>query len=146
MLTLCAKTSLSSVKDLLWWLFRRKQALAERLPPTQGALRQAVPRAHYQVTVWNNDIVAYPDIPSPESYGWEKHGNRRPMMMKPPPAPEDIIRLVKCGCMKQCASSRCQCRKSGLSCIDLCSYSYEENEPCQNIFSEIIDDDDVSNE
>ena len=39
-------TSLTTVKDLCWWLFRKKQAQSERLPPTQGALRQAVPRTH----------------------------------------------------------------------------------------------------
>ena len=61
------KTSLFTVKDLRWRLFRKKQAQSERLPPTQGALREAVLRAHYQVTVWNNDIVANPDIPSPET-------------------------------------------------------------------------------
>ena len=43
------KKSLSTVKDLRRWLFRKKQS--ERLPPTQGALREAVLRAHYQVTV-----------------------------------------------------------------------------------------------
>ena len=41
------KTSLSTVKDLRWWLFRKKQAQSERLPPTQGVLREAVLRAHY---------------------------------------------------------------------------------------------------
>ena len=89
--------------------------------------------------VWNNDIVANPDIPSPENYGWEKHKNRwLPVMTKLPPAPDAIIHLVKCGCTKQCASNRCQCRKNGLSCTDLCSYD-EEDEPCQNIFTEVID-------
>ena len=77
------KTSLSTVKDLRWWLFRKKQAESERLPPTQGALHQAELRAHYQVTVWNNDIVANPDIPSPEKYGWEKHENRWLPVMTP---------------------------------------------------------------
>ena len=65
-------TSLTMVKDLRWWLFRKKQAQSERLPLTQGALRQAVLRAHYQAMLWNNDVVANPDIPSPKNYGWEK--------------------------------------------------------------------------
>ena len=54
------KTPVSTVKDLRWWLFRKKQAQSERLPPPKGALCEAVLRAHYQVTVWNNDIVANP--------------------------------------------------------------------------------------
>ena len=59
-----SKTSLSSVKDLRWWLFRKKQAQSDRLPLTQGAVR-----ARQQIIVWNNDIVGNPDIPSPENYG-----------------------------------------------------------------------------
>jgi len=104
------KTLLSKMKGLRWWLFRKKQAQSESLPPTRGALREAVLCAHHQVTVWNNNIVANPDIPSPKNNGWEKHDNRwLPVMTKLPPAPEVIVRLVKCGCMKQCASNRFQC-------------------------------------
>ena len=65
------KTKISSLKDLRWLLFRRKQAESERLPPTQAALREAIMRSHYQAMVWANDKVANPDLPSPENYGWE---------------------------------------------------------------------------
>ena len=70
------KTSLSKVKDLRWWLFRKNQVQSESLPPAQDTLHDAVLRAHNQVTVWNNDIVAHPGVPSPKNYGWEKHDNR----------------------------------------------------------------------
>lgn len=36
------KTRISSVKDVRWFLFRRKQAQSERLPPTQAALKEAI--------------------------------------------------------------------------------------------------------
>ena len=65
------KTTISSVKDLRWLLFRRKQAESERLPPTQAALQEAIMRAHYQAMVWANDKVPNPDLPSPENYGWK---------------------------------------------------------------------------
>lgn len=45
------KTKISSLKDLRWLLFRRKQAELERLPPTRAALREAVKRAHYQAMI-----------------------------------------------------------------------------------------------
>ena len=84
-------TSLTTVKELRWLLFRKKQAHSERLPPTRGALLQAVLRAHYQAIVWDNDVVANPDIPSPENYGWEKSDNRWfPVMTRLLPAPEAI--------------------------------------------------------
>lgn len=44
-------TSYSKVKDLRWFLFRRKQAESERLPPTLAALQKAIMRAHYQAMV-----------------------------------------------------------------------------------------------
>ena len=104
------KTSLSRVKGRRWWLFRKKQAQPDRLPPTQGTQPEAVLHAHHQVTVWNNDIVANPDIPSPKNNGWEKQDNRwLPVMTKLPPTPEAIIHLVKRGYMKQCASNQFLC-------------------------------------
>ena len=57
-------------------------------------------------------------------------------------SPEAIIQLVKCGCTKQCASNQCQCRRNGLPRTDVCSCSDEENEPCQNVFCDVVDDDD----
>ena len=58
-------TSICQVNELRWSLFKKKQAQSERLPPTPGALREAIVRAHYQTMVWNNDKVPNPNIPSP---------------------------------------------------------------------------------
>lgn len=66
------KTTFTKVKELRWWLFRKKQAQSERLPPTQAVLHEAILRTHYQVMVWNNDRVPNREIPSPEHYGWER--------------------------------------------------------------------------
>ena len=35
-------TTINNVKELRWWLSRKKQAQSETLPPTQEALRQAI--------------------------------------------------------------------------------------------------------
>ena len=43
-------------------------------------------------------------------------------------------------------SDRCQCRRNGLPCTDLCSCCDEENEPCQNVFNDVVDDDDDCDE
>ena len=128
------KTEMCSVKELRWWLFRKKQAQSERLPPTQAALKQAILRAHYQLLVWNNDVVANPSLPSPENFGWTLEGNQWiPIMTKLPPAPQAIIHLVKCKCAKErCSTNRCQCRKNGLNCTDLCGCS-DGGESCENV-------------
>lgn len=63
------KTTVTEVKELQWWLFRKKLAQSERVPLTQTALNEAILRAHYQAMVWNNDQGANPHLPSPQSYG-----------------------------------------------------------------------------
>ena len=53
-------TTITTVKHLQYWLFKKKQAQSENLPPTQAAPEQTVMRAYYQAMVWNNDIVPQP--------------------------------------------------------------------------------------
>ena len=99
--------------------------------------------------VWNNDKVPNPNIPSPENYGWKKDNDEwLPVLTTTPPAPEAIIEMVKCGCVKQqCSTNQCHCRKAGLTCTELCACSDEE--PCENALQEhdsdeYIDDNDES--
>ena len=51
-----------------------------------------------------------------------------------PPAPEAIVELIKCGCLKsKCESARCKCVANKLSCCELCScYRDEDEEICCN--------------
>lgn len=37
-----------------------------------------------------------------------------------PPAPEALLRVVRCNCKKDCQSKRCTCRKHGLVCSVAC--------------------------
>ena len=92
-------TTLVTVNELRWWIFRSKQAEPERLPPTKAALIQAIKRAHFQCIVWYNDTVPNPNIPSQSEYGWrEEAGGFSPVMTTIDPALEVILQLVKCGC------------------------------------------------
>ncbi|KAG1659614.1 hypothetical protein GQR58_022472 [Nymphon striatum] len=128
-----AEKDLGSVADARWWLFKRKQAQAENMPPTRDALLSALQRAHYQAMIWYNDIVANPKLSSPQSYGWNLvDGTFKEVMTPLPPAPEGITQLVKCGCKAtHCSTSQCKCRKNRLLCTNVCSCS-EEDEPCDN--------------
>ena len=125
-------TMIANVAKLRWWLFTKKQAESERLPPTQDALHQAVLRAHYQAIIWNNDTVPNPKLPSPQDYGWNLEDVWVPVMTKELPAPKSVLQLVKCGCVKtKCESNRCTCRKAGLSCTDICGCC-DIGEACDN--------------
>lgn len=61
-----------------------------------------------------------------------------PIMTPLQPAPDAVLHLVKCGCSRErCSTNRCQCRKAGLPCTDLCSCKdNEEDEPCNNAIEE----------
>lgn len=140
------KTDITTVKQLRWSVFKKKQAESERLPPTQAALDQAILRAHFQMMVWNKDNVPNPVLPSPNNYGWVMENDEWvPVMTTLEPAPKAIIQLVKCACAKsRCSSNRCQCRKAGLFCTDMCECS--EDSDCENQQSNDEDatyDDDV---
>ena len=90
------KATFTKVKDIRWWLFCKKQAQSERLPPTLAALHQGILPAHYQVMVWNNNQVPNPDLPPPDIYGWKrKEDEWQPVITHLSPAPEAIIQLVK---------------------------------------------------
>lgn len=52
------------------------------------------------------------------------------------PAPDAVIYLVKCCCVKErCSTNRCQCRKGGLNCTDLCCCNDDDEDPCDNFAS-----------
>ncbi len=44
-------TTVLDVGELRWKLFTKKQLEAQKLPPTRGALHEAISRAHYQAMV-----------------------------------------------------------------------------------------------
>ena len=123
---------ISTMEELRWFLFRKKQAKSDRLSPSHAALLQAILRAHFNLMVWNKDYVPNPVLLSLSDYGWamEKH-ERVPVMTHLGPAPEAIIQLVKCKCAKKrCPTKRCQGRKAGLLCKGLCSCS--DDGDCEN--------------
>ena len=81
------RTTITTVKELRWFLFKKKQAQSDRLPPTKGALHQAILRAHYQLMVWNSDRITNPALPSPQQYGWQMDQDEWvPVMTNLPPA------------------------------------------------------------
>ena len=133
---------LSSVADVRWWLFKKKQAQSEGLPPTQAALRPAIMRAHYQAIIWNSDIIANPTLPDPTEFGFDLvDGHYKPVMTSLPPAPQAVLDLVKCSCKKtRCTTNRCKCRKNGLNCTDLCSCC-EDCESCDNSADTVLSED-----
>ena len=110
-------TNLVEVGELRWRLFTKKQLEAEKLPPTQGALHQAIARAHYQTMVWNQDHVPNPQMPPATEYGWEAKGEQ--------------LAPVSHNTQSQCIS-HCSCPSQNLNCSEMCMCGADE-ELCGNV-------------
>jgi hypothetical protein len=89
--------------------------------------------------VWNNVTVVNPELPSPDGYGWQLVDKEWvPIMTKQFPAPNAILNLVKCACVKSKCSTNlcCCCRKAGLNCTDLCCCSDSDDDGCEKMEDE----------
>lgn len=60
-LTIC------QAKDLRWHLFKRlkSEQSIDKLPPTPGAWKEHIKRAHIQAKIWHQDLVLHPVYPDP---------------------------------------------------------------------------------
>ena len=142
-------TALVDVAELMWRLFTKKQLEGQKLPPTRGALHEAIARAHFQAIVWYQDQVPNPQLPPPTDYGWNTEGDSLlPITTMVPPAPASITHLVKCGCKKNNCQSNCSCRSQQLNCSELCLCGADED-VCENVSQDHplgIDDDEVEDD
>lgn len=60
---------LSSIPELRWHLFCKYMAESEKLPPTLGALKQHILRAHVQGRVWGQAAVPQQELLDPLQNG-----------------------------------------------------------------------------
>jgi hypothetical protein len=90
-------TSVVDFGDFMWKLFTKEQLETQKIPPTQGALHEAIARAHYQTMVWFQTDLAHPQLPSPTQHGWKEDGDRLvPISKGEPPGPFSVLHLIKC--------------------------------------------------
>ena len=89
-----------SPESIRWHLFCRQtpDQGVENLPPTEGAWRQHILRAHLQAHVWEQDLVLHPTRLDPTQLGWGRSNENelRPKPSELPPAPTSLIELVRC--------------------------------------------------
>lgn len=101
--------------------FQQKVATAtqyvspEKLPPTSDAAIFHSHRAYHQVQAWcGNDLPA-------EEWGWTTSpSGLYPVKMSQPPAPDRLLKIMRCNCAGNCNTRTCTCRKNGLHCTPSC--------------------------
>ena len=132
-------TSVTNLADLRWLLFSKKQTSWEKLPPTRSAFVPAIQRVNYQAMIWNQDDEAQPTIPSPIGHGWNiEDGQIVPVLCEMPCAPDSILQLIRCSCVKNRCSAPCKCLANNLPCTDMCECGGND-ELCDNDFHNELD-------
>ena len=86
---------------------------AERLPPTLAAAKYHFYRCYLQIMKWQDTS----DWRKPEEWGWHLSSSRNmylPIMTDASPAPENLLKMVRCQCSSGCEWFRCNYRRNGL--------------------------------
>ena len=113
--------SIETLDTLSYHRFQEKIASSLRhvdpalLPPTSDAAKYHSYCVYHQVCEWKRIQLI------PELWGW-KIENREfwPIMMDKPPAPENLLEIIKCNCQSDCVTRACSCRKHQLKCSIVC--------------------------
>ena len=113
----------ASLNEMRTKMFRQKTATstsyvhARSLPPTESAAHQHSLRVYLQIQTWirGNETL------DPKDWGWDLTDNYySPIYTDQPPAPADLLKVIRCSCKGDCSSFRCSCRKNGLECSPAC--------------------------
>ena len=111
----------------------------QNLPPSERAAYFHSLRVHLQVIEWKSlmNIALHPI-----EWGWTLRGNNyEPIMTDLDPAPENILKLVRCNCKSiknLCGTNACTCRRTGISCISACGQC--NGKDCNNTMRQEIDE------
>ena len=100
------------------WLWAQKTAKSYNapklcsLPPTTEAFMQNAKRAHFQVAQW------YAASLDPRDYGWEADDTNKSLLPTTVAegvalAPDDVLKLIRCGCTSESACKRGNCGCTG---------------------------------
>ena len=142
-------TTVKDIGDLRWFLFSKHSVDAEKLPPTWGALKQHILRAHYVSSTWVRCVHGFnPALLNPTNCGWATEAENLncliPVMTEELPAPEATIDMVSCKCTKtKCVSGRCRGHTNNLRCSELCQCENCENSS-EFVREDMVNDDDNS--
>ena len=109
---------------------------SKSLPPTSAAAKFHSYRVFLQVNQWK-DLDCSMD---PALWGWTATDNGlRPVSTDIDPAPEALLKVIRCNCITDCSSARCSCQKHGMKCSIACGHC--RGSACQNSTAYLEDED-----
>ena len=76
----------------------------QTLPPTSAAAKYHSLRVYFQILEWKGSG----DKIRPLDWGWKKSdGKLMPVLTDLPPAPDELLKMIRCNCHTDCSSMRC---------------------------------------
>ena len=104
-------------------------------PPTSAAAKFHNYRVFLQTYQWKTLDCNLP----PELWGWTKSdAGLSPTMTDLPPAPDDLLKIIRCNCLTNCQNARCSCIKHGMKCSAACGHCH--GSACSNASSFVMDE------
>jgi hypothetical protein len=115
----------STVNALRYEMFRAKNGdvSSGQLPPCKDALLQHTKRANYQAAIWRRSLQNTPQIPeATDGHGWIIDGDGQIAIawITRAPAPDVVLSLMSCKCVRSCKADSCPCIDNGLPCTPAC--------------------------
>ena len=89
----------------------------QTLPPTSVAAKYYSFCVYFQIQEWK----ACGGELQPLEWGWKKsEGKLMPVLTEMPPAPDDLLKIIRCNCHTDCSSMGCTCKKHTVKCSVEC--------------------------
>ena len=111
------------------------------LPPTSAAAKFHSYRVFLQVGQWK-----IPDCDlDPESWGWiNSDTGFHPVLTDLPPAPDNLLRMIRCNCSGDCSRAWCSCKKHGTKCTLACGQC--RGSACTNSSIMVVEEEDFDSD
>ena len=123
--------SMTEIRQKQWAQKTGKSTTAPKLctlPPTTEAFEQNVRRAHHQLAQWYSALDGEPPNLNAVDFGWEVDDTNKSLIPRNladgvPYAPDNILKLVRCGCSSDqpCRGGNCGCMGRQLVCTMFCA-------------------------
>ena len=108
----------------------------QTLPPTSGAAKYHSMRVYLQVQEWKGSA----DGLIPTEWGWQLCDEEFvPLQTALAPAPDNLLRVIRCSCLTDCSSLRRTCKKHNIECTPACGNC--RGSGCTNSLQMACDDD-----
>ncbi|KAG0717345.1 hypothetical protein GWK47_054660 [Chionoecetes opilio] len=84
-------------------------------PPCEDCLFMHALRANYQAAIWRRSLQSQPFVRTPKDCGWmtDEDGKLAVNWMRGSPAPDAVMQLLSCKCVRSCELPKCTCLSNG---------------------------------